>query len=120
MADIMGSGGLAWHQWKKHGRCAGLDPDDYFRLSRDAYGAITRPQIFKELARTVELPPRVVEDAFLEANPGLGPDGVTVTCRAGLVQEVRICLSRDLTPRDCTRDVARDCGSRSIAMPPIR
>jgi hypothetical protein len=21
MADIMGDGGLAWHQWKKHGRC---------------------------------------------------------------------------------------------------
>ena len=24
MADIMGSGGLAWHQWQKHGRCSGL------------------------------------------------------------------------------------------------
>ena len=38
MADIMGSGGSAWHQWKKHGRCSGLSPDDFFALSREAYG----------------------------------------------------------------------------------
>ena len=24
MADVMGSGGLAWYQWQKHGRCSGL------------------------------------------------------------------------------------------------
>ncbi len=24
MADIIGGSGLAWYQWKKHGRCAGL------------------------------------------------------------------------------------------------
>ncbi len=37
MADIMGSGGSAWHQWNKHGRCSGLSPDDYFALAREAY-----------------------------------------------------------------------------------
>ena len=31
MTDIMGSAGLAWHQWQKHGRCAGLEPSDVFR-----------------------------------------------------------------------------------------
>ena len=39
MADIMGSSGSAWHQWKKHGRCSGLSSDDYFALSRLAYDA---------------------------------------------------------------------------------
>ncbi len=34
MADVMGSGGLAWAQWKKHGRCTGLSAEDYFALSR--------------------------------------------------------------------------------------
>ena len=24
MVDIMGSSGLAWHQWRKHGTCTGL------------------------------------------------------------------------------------------------
>ena len=42
MADIMGSGGSAWHQWKKHGRCSGLTATDYFALAREAYGRVTR------------------------------------------------------------------------------
>ena len=43
LADIMGTSGLAWHQWNKHGRCSGLSSDDYFALSRDAYGRVARP-----------------------------------------------------------------------------
>jgi ribonuclease T2 len=37
MADIMGTPGLAWHQWKKHGSCTGLSATGYFDLSRQAY-----------------------------------------------------------------------------------
>ena len=51
----------------------------------------------------------VIEDAFLEANPDLAPDGVVVTCRSGMVQEVRICLTKDLEFRDCGGDVGRVC-----------
>lgn len=120
MADIMGSGGLAWHQWKKHGRCSGLSADDYFRLSRRAYESIARPEIFRRLPNDVTLPPKVVEEAFLEANPGLRPDGVTITCRDGRLQEARICLARDLSPRVCGRDVIRDCAAKSVAMPMMR
>ncbi|MBL4916054.1 ribonuclease T2 family protein [Szabonella alba] len=109
MADIMGSGGLAWYQWKKHGRCSGLPPQDYFALSRDAFDAVRMPEVFSKVTQDLELPARVIEDAFLEADPRLTRDMVTVTCRAGLVQEVRICLTRDLEPRDCGRDVRRDC-----------
>lgn len=120
MADIMGEAGSAWYQWKKHGRCSGLDPADYFALARRAYASITRPKIFRKLPRIVALPARVVEQAFLKANPGLAPDGVTVTCKAGLVQEVRICLTRELNPRACGADVARDCTLRDAKMAPIR
>ena len=120
MADIMGSGGLAWHQWKKHGRCSGLSSDDFFALSREAYGRIARPSIFRRLPRDVSAPPKVFEDAFLEANPDLEPDGVTITCRNGYVQEARICFTRDLRFRRCGADVIRDCAARSIEMPKMR
>ena len=109
MEDIMGSGGLAWHQWKKHGRCSGLASDDYFALSRLAYERVTRPAILRRLDRTVTVDPSVIEEAFIEANPGIAPDMLTVTCSAGHIQEVRLCLTRELEPRRCGADVVRDC-----------
>ncbi|CAN0588252.1 unnamed protein product, partial [Ectocarpus sp. 12 AP-2014] len=68
MTDIMGSGGLAWHQWKKHGVCSGLSATQYFDLSRAAYGAVTRPDVFRKLDKTVTLPAELVEEAFIKAN----------------------------------------------------
>lgn len=120
MTDIMGSGGLAWYQWKKHGRCSGLSGTEYYDLARKAYDSITRPEVFRKLPNDVKLPPHVVEEAFIEANPGLKPDGVTVTCRDGFLQEVRICLSKDLEPRPCAPDTARDCSSPAVEMPMMR
>ena len=120
MADIMGSGGLAWHQWKKHGRCSGLSAEDYFALSREAYGRIERPEVLRKLPRRMDIPPGVIEDAFLEVNPDLTADGVTVTCRGLALQEVRICLNRDLTPRRCGVDTLRDCGRGSVSVAPVR
>ncbi len=120
MTDIMASGGLAWHQWKKHGRCSGLSSEAYFETSRDAYGLITRPEVFRKLDRTVKLPAKVVEEAFLEANPQLDPDMITVTCKSNHIQEVRICLTKDLDPRTCGRDVIRDCTQKDASFEPVR
>lgn len=120
MADIMGTSGLAWHQWKKHGVCSGLSASAYYALSREAYGRVVRPEVFRKLDKTVKLPASVVEDAFLEANPGLEPVGVTITCRQGHIQEARICLSRDLDPVPCGQDVVRDCTAQDALFTPVR
>ena len=120
MADIMGTAGLAWHQWKKHGVCSGLSPSAYYALSREAYGRVVRPPVFRKLDKPVRLPASVVEDAFLQANPEMEPDGVTITCRNGHIQEARICLSRDITPVPCGQDVVRDCRAKDALFPPVR
>lgn len=120
MADITGSAGLAWYEWKKHGRCTGLSAGDYFALARRAYGAITIPPVFADLNRDVTLPARVVEDAFLDANPKLTPVMITITCNQGRIQEARICLAKDLTPRPCGDDAARDCRAPKALMERIR
>jgi ribonuclease T2 len=120
MTDIMGSGGLAWHQWKKHGRCTGLSADDYFAAARRAYGAIRLPEDLQSLNRRLTLPARAVEDAFIAANPALPRDAVTVTCKAGMIQEVRVCLTKDLSPRRCGKDVIRDCLLSDAVMEPVR
>lgn len=120
MADIMGTSGLAWHQWRKHGVCSGLSAQAYFDLSRRAYGSITRPAVFRKLEKPVRLPARLIEEAFLRENPRLAPDMLTVTCRDGRIQEVRICLSKDLAPVPCGRDVVRDCTLRDALFDPLR
>ncbi|MDS9466536.1 ribonuclease T2 [Paracoccus sp. MBLB3053] len=119
MADVMGSAGLAWYQWKKHGRCSGLSSRDYFTLIRRASDSVNLPKVLERLSKDVNLPSRVIEDAFLESNPEMRRDGITVTCRSRSLQEVRICLTKDLEPRDCAPDSRRDCQG-SFLMPAPR
>lgn len=117
MADVMGSGSLAWYQWKKHGRCSGLEPDVYFGAARRLYGALDLPVPTDGHASAA-----AIEAAFLDANPALSADGVIVTCGQGRLQEVRICLTRDFAPRACGPDVQRDaCRTRGpIDVPEVR
>lgn len=120
MADIMGTSGLAWHQWRKHGVCTGLSSQDYYQLSRQAYGRITRPTVFRQLDREITLPASVVEEAFLQANERLEADQITITCRSDYIQEARICLTRDLEFRTCGHDVSRDCTMTDAKFSPMR
>jgi len=120
MADVMGTSGLAWHQWKKHGRCSGLSAEDYFALSREAYERVVRPEMFRRLEREVKLPALVVEEAFLKANPEWEADMLTITCKDRHIQEARLCLSRDLVPVPCGRDVERDCRMKDAVFAPVR
>ena len=120
MADIMGTSGLAWYQWKKHGSCSGLSAPHYYALSREAYARVNRPEIFRKLKDPVKLPARVVEEAFLKANPGWTRDMLTITCRDGRIQEARLCLSKELEPVPCGRDVIRDCTLPAALFEPIR
>jgi ribonuclease T2 len=117
MADIMGTGDLAWYQWKKHGRCAGLPADAYFAASRRAYSALDLPQ-----PDGPALTADALERAFIAANPALDRDALVVTCRDDRVQEVRLCLDRALAPRTCGPDVLRSaCRDRGpLDLPPVR
>lgn len=120
MADIMGGAGLAFYQWKKHGRCSGLSAEGYYRAARQAFDSVVIPELFARVDRPLALPASVIEDAFLEANPGLKADGITITCKSGLIQEARICLTRELQPRRCGAYVIRDCRLPDAVLEPVR
>ncbi|MBL4928888.1 ribonuclease T2 family protein [Fuscibacter oryzae] len=120
MADIMGGSGLAFYQWKKHGRCAGQSAPDFYKTARAAHDSITLPPVFARIRKDMTLPASVIEDAFLEANPGLTRDEITVTCDQGMIQEVRICLTKDLSPRACAPDSARDCRMKDAELDAVR
>ncbi|MDJ1159275.1 ribonuclease T2 [Chelatococcus sp. SYSU_G07232] len=88
--------GLARYQWRKHGTCSGKSPTDYFADVRKAREAIVLPPAFEKPDGDQNWTPLDLERAFAAANPGLRPDMMSVSCRRGVLQEVRICFSKDL------------------------
>ena len=120
MADIMGGSGLAFHQWKKHGRCSGLSAKAYYSAMRNAYSSVVIPPIFARISKDLVVPALVIEDAFLEHNPALARDQITVTCKSGMIQEVRICLTADLALRRCGADVIKDCTLKDAGLGAVR
>ena len=98
-------------------QAAGLTPDRFTTLMA---GLSPDSEVLDKLDRSVKLPAEVIEQAFLEANPDWSPDTVTITCEQGYIQEARICFTRDLTPRPCAPDTARDCTMQGALFEPIR
>ncbi|AML51300.1 ribonuclease T2 family protein [Falsihalocynthiibacter arcticus] len=119
MVDIMGTTGVAWYQWKKHGKCAGLSGTDYFAAARRAFESVTKPPVLRKITDTLVVPPKVIEEAFLQSNPQLSHDQITITCKSNYIQEARICLTKSLEPRRCGPDVIRDCNAAKPLFAPI-
>ena len=113
--------GLARYQWRKHGSCSGLSPSAYFRTVKQARDKVVIPPAFANLSRTSKADPDAIEKAFLAANKGLRPDNIAVTCKDGDLQEVRICMSKDLRSYvSCAEVDRRACRSTSVDIPPPR
>ncbi len=124
IADVMPARGLVYHEWSAHGTCSGLEPAAYFELLRRAYASVVIPQEMQRPAQAIEQSPAAIAAAFLRANPRNPMQSVVVTCSGQDVprlREVHICLARDLTPRNCSADVARAaCRASEVIIPPIR
>lgn len=108
--------GLARYQWRQHGTCSGLSPSEFFRAVRTARDKVAIPDAMVGRDRDGETTPAAIERAFTAANPGLRADMMSVQCRRGALQEVRVCLTRDL------RDFARcpEVDRRACRFGPIR
>lgn len=118
--DIMPSTGLIAHQWRKHGSCSGLAQSEYFSTVRQAFEKVNVPPSLRNLATSRRIDPILVEKAFVTANPGMRPDGISVSCKSNYLQEVRICMTKDLKFRDCEQIDAKACRSHSVTMPANR
>ena len=117
--DIMPSMGLIGHQWRKHGTCSGLSQQDYFLTMREAFERVRIPPALTRASRETKVSPDNLEQQFLSANRGLDRRGIAVTCEAGKLDEVQICLTRDLRFRTCPGIDDNACRQRSISVPPI-
>jgi len=120
MLDLMPAPRLIFNEWDKHGVCSGLPARGYFETVRKARAAVKIPAEFLEPKTVLHVTPEEVEEAFVKANPGLSRAGIAVTCGSTRLNEVRICLSRDLKFRDCADADRRACRRDKLVMPPVR
>ena len=120
MLDLMPSPRLIFHEWDKHGTCSGLNPNAYFENVRKVRALVKIPDAYLDLKEPLMVTPDEVEDAFVQANPGLARDAIAVTCDSRRLGEVRICLGKDLRFRSCPEIDTRACRRDKVVMPPVR
>jgi len=120
MIDLMPSPRLIFREWDRHGVCSGLPARAYFETIRKARAMVKILEDFLDLKQPRTVAPGEVEDASIAANPGLSHDGIAVGCDAKRLNEVRICLSKDLKFRDCTEVDQRACRRDQVLMPRVR
>jgi ribonuclease T2 len=120
MLDLMPAPRLILNEWDKHGSCSGLTPNAYFETVRKARALVKIPEAYIEPAAILTVTPDEVEEAFVQANPGLTRDAIAVTCDRRRLGEVRICLGKDLRFRPCAEVDGRACRRDKVVMPPVR
>ena len=110
---------LARYEWRKHGSCSGRPPQDYFADVRAARALVRVPSEFERLRREEQVAPADVMRSFEQANPRLSPGMMAVGCQRGYLQEVRICVSKDLRDfRPCPEVSRGSCRAGEIKVPP--
>ena len=106
---------LIHHEWVVHGTCSGLSPHDYFVTLIRAIGQLAIPPQFDGAAPRTMTASQIV-GAFVKANPSLTARSLALRCRGAQLEEVRICLSRDLHPEPCGPDVHTQCRSGALTI----
>lgn len=120
MLDLMPSPRLIFREWDRHGTCSGLSARAFFDNVRKARAIIKIPEDFIDVKTPLTVTPDQVEEAFVKANPGLTNAAISTGCDSRRLNEVRICLSKDLQFRDCAEVDQRACRRDKLVMPPVR
>ena len=111
---------LIQHEWTTHGTCSGLSAADFFAALRHARDSVKVPPGLNQPSQTLQLSPAQVESKLAAANPSFPAAAFRTSCyRDAELQEVRVCLSKDLSPRGCGAS-AGECRASSVTMLPVR
>jgi ribonuclease T2 len=115
--DLIPSIGLIGHEWRKHGTCSGLSQRNYLATARAAWETLTLPAALAGKSKDGRVAVSQIEDDFVRLNPGLTPRSIIVTCEDQMLEEVRICLTRDLQFRDCGNVERSACRLKQVSIP---
>ena len=120
MLSYIPTPGLIQHEWTNHGTCSGLSAADYFAAVKKARDGVKVPAELDQPAQQVRLSPTDVEGKLAAANPSYPAAAFRTSCyQDGSLQEIRVCLNKDLSPRACGRS-AGECAAGSVTMLPVR
>src|ERR1035437_2035586 len=113
--DIMPDPRLIQHEWSTHGTCSGLTADQYFGVIRKAYNSIQIPSPLIAPSRSTTRSAGEIKQMFLDANSGMSPDDIAVSCHNRYLSAVEFCLGKNLQPTAC--QAVRGCTATSIRIP---
>lgn len=124
MLDIMPSRPLVIHEYRKHGTCSGLTPDEYYATSRKLFESINIPDRYVNPFESQFVSPGQLVDELLDENPQLEEDMIAVSCRGSgnRLREIRVCFTRDGKPRSCgyNEHPRNMCKAQRMFVPPVR
>lgn len=120
MLAYIPSESLIRHEWSTHGTCTGSTASDYFAQVRKARDAVKLPEDLSAPTGQLSLSPGEIEAKFQAANSTYPAESFRTSCyNDGELQEVRICLQKDLKPRSCPVSV-HDCARPIVNLLPVR
>ena len=112
--------GLIQHEWSTHGTCSGLSAADYFAAVAKARDAVKIPADLDQPSSRLQLSAAQIEAKLAAANPSYPKGAFRTSCYPDKkLQEVRICLNKDLSPRNCGSS-AGECRASTETLSPVR
>lgn len=124
MLDIMPSRGLVIHEYRKHGTCSGLDPQNYYAAARRLFNSVRIPEAYRNPFETLNVSPRDLASQFARANPQLKPGSIAIACggSGNRLKEIRICFTKDGASRACgdNENQRKLCSAEQVYIPPVR
>ena len=117
MLPLMPSPKLISHEWEKHGTCSGLSQDAYFAKIKQARAKLTIPPDYQSTRDAIRTSPAVIKSKFVAANTGMTASTMGIVCSGRFLQEVDVCLTKDLSIRNCPSGVRDSCPEELIIQP---
>jgi ribonuclease T2 len=117
---------LIGHEWKKHGTCSGLAPEQYLAMSARLKDAVVVPAAYRAPDQPVRVTTAQFKETFRAANPKLADGAIVPFCSGAgrFLREIRVCYRKDGASRSCgqveTRLSQKSCGQPSFLLQSVR
>jgi ribonuclease T2 len=111
---------LIQHEWSAHGTCSTLPVQDYFAAVRKARDSVSIPSELSQPSARLQISSSDLESKLASANPTFPRGAFRTSCYPdGELQEVRVCMDKNLSPRACGPS-AGECRLGTVTLLPVR